>query len=125
MIQMKRAYEPAVKADGYRVLIDRLWPRGIRKADFQMDEWAKQLAPSATLRRDFGHKPEHWKEFQSRYRAELRSTEAREKLEELAWRARRGTVTLVYSAKDEAHNDAVVLREIIERKLAGPKQKAA
>lgn len=125
MIQMKRAYEPAEKEDGYRVLIDRLWPRGIKKSELKMDEWAKMLSPSTELRREFSHKPERWADFQAKYRAELSSKEAKEKLDELSRRAERGRVTLLYSAKDEAHNDAVVLKQILERKLARHKPKAA
>lgn len=114
VLQIKRAYEPASKDDGYRVLIDRLWPRGIAKARFVLDQWAKELAPSTELRKSFGHDPSRWREFRARYRLELRRPEARATLEELARRARRSTVTLLYSARDEEHNNAVVLKEILE-----------
>jgi len=112
---MKRAYEVAEDNDGYRVLIDRLWPRGIKKSDFVLDEWAKELAPSSELRKSFGHDPSKWKEFRTRYQMELRAPEAREKIGDLVKRARRSNVTLVYSARDEDHNDAVVLKDVIER----------
>jgi uncharacterized protein YeaO (DUF488 family) len=116
MLQIKRAYEPAARGDGYRVLIDRLWPRGIKKTAFEIDEWAKELAPSTALRRDFGHDPEHWKEFQKRYAQELHAPEAKEKLRELASKAAKGNVTLVYAAKDEQHNNAVVLKRLLQRR---------
>ena len=121
MIKIKRAYEAAKKEDGYRVLIDRLWPRGIKKADLVLDEWAKELAPSNELRKSFGHDPSKWKDFQTRYRLELRSVEARQKLEELSDCARKSDVTLVYSAHDEEHNNAVVVKDLLERskKTAG------
>ncbi|MGZ3788184.1 MAG: DUF488 domain-containing protein [Bacteriovorax sp.] len=115
MIKMKRAYEPAQKDDGYRVLIDRLWPRGIKKEKLVHDEWAKELAPSTELRQSFGHEESKWKEFRAQYKRELRHKEASEKISSLARRARRKTVTLVYSARDEEHNDAVVLKEVLER----------
>jgi uncharacterized protein YeaO (DUF488 family) len=115
MINIKRAYELAAKEDGYRVLIDRLWPRGIKKSNLILDEWAKELAPSTALRRSFGHESEKWREFRSRYKMELRNSEARKKLESLAKRARKNTVTLVYSARNTDRNDAVVLKEILDR----------
>jgi uncharacterized protein YeaO (DUF488 family) len=120
MIKMKRAYEPAARGDGYRVLIDRLWPRGIKKSDLILDEWAKELAPSADLRKQFGHDPGRWKGFRARYRLELRAKASRDKIEALARRARKSTVTLVYSARDEEHNDAVVLKGILDRAIEKP-----
>ena len=110
-VRLKRAYEPPVASDGYRVLIDRLWPRGVRREGARLDEWARELAPSAELRRWFGHDPERFGEFRRRYTAELAGQE--EKLRELRRRARNGTVTLVYGAHDTEHNDAVVLAEIL------------
>jgi uncharacterized protein YeaO (DUF488 family) len=118
MIALKRAYEPFEKSDGYRVLVDRLWPRGVRKEQAHLDAWLKPIAPSDELRRSFGHDPRQWSEFRLRYRRELRSEGARELIEELAERAQRGTVTLVYAAHDEMHNNAIVLREVIERARA-------
>ena len=110
-VRLKRAYERAGASDGYRVLIDRLWPRGIRREDSRLDEWARELAPSGELRRWFGHDPARFEEFRRRYTAELAGQE--EKLRELRRRARRGTLTLVYGARDTEHNDAVVLAEIL------------
>ena len=113
-VRMKRAYEPPERSDGYRVLIDRLWPRGVRKEEARLDEWARELAPSSELRRWFGHDPERFDEFRRRYRAELAGQE--EKLRELRRRGRQGTLTLVYSARDTEHNDAVVLAELLRRR---------
>jgi uncharacterized protein YeaO (DUF488 family) len=117
MVEMKRAYESASRNDGYRILIDRLWPRGLKKTEFKFNEWTKLLAPSTELRRSFGHEPARWRTFQSRYKAELRTNEAKAKLTELTERARKGKVTLLYSAKDTEHNDAVVLKSLIEKAL--------
>jgi uncharacterized protein YeaO (DUF488 family) len=108
---LKRAYEEASSSDGYRVLIDRLWPRGVSKEEAHLDEWARELAPSTELRRWFGHDPARFDEFRRRYRVELSAHE--EKLDELRGRARKGTLTLVYSARDTEHNDAVVLGEVL------------
>jgi uncharacterized protein YeaO (DUF488 family) len=117
-IKIKRAYSSSDKADGFRVLIDRLWPRGIKKKDLALDDWFKDLAPSTELRKEFGHDPKKWKEFQAKYRREIQKSQANEKLDALAKRARRGTVTLIYSARDEKYNDAVVLKKILDRKIA-------
>lgn len=111
VVRLKRAYERPAASDGYRVLIDRLWPRGVKREDSRLDEWARELAPSGELRRWFGHDPERFDEFRRRYTAELAGQE--EKLRELRRRARRGTLTLVYGARDTEHNDAVVLAEIL------------
>ena len=110
-VRIKRAYEPPAASDGYRVLIDRLWPRGVSRKSARLDEWASALAPSGELRRWFGHDPERFDEFQRRYTAELGDQE--EKLRELRRRARKGPLTLVYGARDEEHNDAVVLAAIL------------
>jgi uncharacterized protein YeaO (DUF488 family) len=111
-ISLKRAYEPPSPEDGLRVLVDRLWPRGLRKADASIDRWLKEIAPSTELRRWFGHDPARWEEFQLRYRRELSTHQ--ELLSELRALAREGPLTLVYSAHDEDHNDAVVLRDTLE-----------
>jgi uncharacterized protein YeaO (DUF488 family) len=108
---LKRAYEPASPADGVRVLIDRLWPRGVTKRTAALDRWMKEIAPSTGLREWFGHDPERWREFRSRYRQELR--EHKPLLTELRAIARRGRLTLVYSARDAQHNDAVVIRNVL------------
>jgi uncharacterized protein YeaO (DUF488 family) len=110
-VRLKRAYEPPAASDGYRVLIDRLWPRGVKREGARLDEWARELAPSGDLRRWFGHDPERFGEFRRRYTAELADQD--EKLRELRRRARQGTLTLVYAAHDQEHNDAVVLAEIL------------
>lgn len=110
-IRLKRAYERPVPDDGERVLVDRLWPRGIRKDEAGIDRWMKQVAPSAALRTWFGHDARRWDEFRRRYRAELKQLAP--ELSELRSRARKGTITLVYAARDEAHNDAVVLRNVL------------
>jgi uncharacterized protein YeaO (DUF488 family) len=114
-IRLKRAYEPASARDGYRVLVDRLWPRGVSKKQAKLDEWAKELAPSSQLREWFGHEPSRFPEFRRRYIDELRADAPR--LKELRRRARMGTLTLVYSAHDSEHNDAVVLAEVLRRGL--------
>jgi uncharacterized protein YeaO (DUF488 family) len=110
-IRLKRAYDPPEAADGTRILVDRLWPRGIKKSEAAIDRWIRDIAPSTELRRWFGHRPERWSEFQRRYRAELRRRP--ELLDEIRAAARAGPVTLVYAARDEAHNDAVVLKELL------------
>jgi len=114
-VRLKRAYEPASAEDGYRVLVDRLWPRGVSKVQAKLDEWDQELAPSRQLREWFGHEPDRFPEFRRRYIDELRANRAR--LRELRRRARTGTLTLVYSAHDSEHNDAVVLAEVLRRGL--------
>ncbi len=110
-VKLKRAYEPAAASDGTRVLINRLWPRGVSKDAAAVDLWLKELAPSTELRKWFGHDPARWAEFQQRYTAEvLAHPQTFEQLRDLA---RQGPVTLVYSAHDEQHNDAVVLRGLL------------
>jgi uncharacterized protein YeaO (DUF488 family) len=116
MIGLKRAYDPPARGDGYRVLVERLWPRGIRKQALDLDAWEKELAPSDELRRWFGHDPQRWAEFKRRYRREIERSAADEQLRALARRAARGTVTLVFSARDGEHNNAVVLKEALERR---------
>lgn len=111
---LKRVYEPPKKEDGFRVLVDRLWPRGLKKEEAAVDLWLKEIAPSNELRRWFGHDPAKWKEFRRRYRAEL--GEKKDEIETLRGHARKGRVTLLYGAKDEAHNQAVVLKELFEEK---------
>ena len=110
-LQLKRAYETAEAGDGVRILVDRLWPRGVSKAKAALDDWMKEIAPSTELRKWFGHNPTRWPEFKRRYRAELR--QHTEELDRIRALARRHTVTLVYSAHDEEHNDALVLRDVL------------
>lgn len=114
-IQIKRAYEPASPDDGHRVLIDRLWPRGVSRQSAGIDDWIKELSPSMELRQWFGHDPGRFEEFRRRYIEELR--DERPRLTALRRRAHDGRVTLVYSAHDTEHNDAVVLAEILRRGL--------
>jgi uncharacterized protein YeaO (DUF488 family) len=111
-VRLRRVYEPAAEDDGYRVLVDRLWPRGVSRERARLDEWARDLAPSAELRRWFGHEPSRFEEFRRRYRAEL--VAHADELEMLRGRARGGRLTLVYGARDTEHNDAVVLAELLQ-----------
>ena len=110
-VKLKRAYEPAAAGDGTRILIDRLWPRGVSKSRIALDQWMKDIAPSSELRKWFGHDPARWAEFRSRYVKELRANA--ELFSQLRTLARERPITLVYSAHDEVHNDAVVLRDLI------------
>ena len=113
-VWLRRAYEPASRNDGRRVLVDRLWPRGVSRDDARIDEWLRDLAPSTRLRRWFDHDPGRWEEFRRRYRDEL--SRAGADLETLRKLTERGRVTLVYGARDKRRNNAVVLREIIEER---------
>jgi uncharacterized protein YeaO (DUF488 family) len=110
-IRLKRAYEAPAPDDGTRILIDRLWPRGVKKADAAIDEWMKEIAPSTELRKWFGHDPDRWEEFRRRYQTEIR--ERTDEFNRLRGLAQRGRVTLVFSAHDETHNDAVVLKDLL------------
>ncbi len=112
VIQLKRAYEPPAAEDGLRVLVDRLWPRGVSKSAARIDLWLKAIAPSDALRKWFGHDPSKWAEFRARYFREL--DEHPEVAAQLLAQVRNGPVTLVYGAKDQAHNDAVALKEYLE-----------
>ncbi len=114
MVRLKRIYDSPKpsQGDGKRVLIDGLWPRGLRKDEVVVDEWMKEIAPSRQLRKWFGHDPEKWEEFKKRYRQEL--AEKKEFIEELRKDARHGTVTILYSARDTEHNNALVLKDLIE-----------
>jgi uncharacterized protein YeaO (DUF488 family) len=114
-VRMKRAYDQAAPSDGYRVLVDRLWPRGVSRERASLDAWEKDLAPSAELRVWFGHEPDRFPEFRRRYVDELRGQGPR--LRELRRRARAGTLTLVYAARDTEHNDAAVLLDVLRRGL--------
>jgi uncharacterized protein YeaO (DUF488 family) len=115
-IQLKRAYDEPDKADGFRILVDRLWPRGIKKEDLQLDVWAKELAPSTELRKWFAHDPSRWTEFRRRYRSELTQSHASRSIGQIVDAARPSkTITLLYGAKDTEHNEAIVLRGLFER----------
>ncbi len=126
--RIKRAYEPPSRKDGLRYLVDRLWPRGLKKQDLALDGWLRDVAPSQTLRKWFRHDPERWDGFRSQYREELRKNQ--EALKPLLEAVAKGPVTLVYSAHDEAHNQAVVLRDFLveqstlSHKHSTPKQLA-
>lgn len=115
-VRIKRVYDDPATADGYRILVDRIWPRGVKKEDARVDEWLKDAGPSTDLRHWFGHDPERFPEFADRYRAELKGSDA---LAELRERCREHpVVTLVYGAKDTEHNQAVVLRDLLRRAAA-------
>ncbi|MGH6944125.1 MAG: DUF488 domain-containing protein [Geminicoccaceae bacterium] len=116
-IDLKRAYDPAAASDGHRILIDRIWPRGVTKEELKVDAWLKDLAPSTGLRKWFGHDPKKWDEFRKRYAGELEQRS--DALEQLAEIAKAGHVTLVFGAKDTLHNNAVALKEHLERRLKG------
>jgi uncharacterized protein YeaO (DUF488 family) len=112
VINLKRVYAPAKRADGFRILVDGLWPRGISKSSARIDLWLKEIAPSASLRKWFGHEPEKWNVFRTRYFRELqKNPEAVARLENAT---RNGTVTLLFAAKDGEHNNAVALKEYLE-----------
>ncbi len=113
MIQIKRVYEEASKNDGYRILVDRLWPRGLTKERVAADEWLKELAPTTELRKWFGHDPQKWTEFRKRYDAELK--DKKELIADIIKKARHEKVTLLYGAKDQEHNEAVVLLDYIKK----------
>ena len=112
-VRIKRIYDAPARTDGWRVLVDRIWPRGIRKQDAALDEWLHELAPSTELRKWFAHDPERWREFRKRYRAELR--QHRDELGVLRERAARRRVTLLYGARDQHFNQAVVLEETLRK----------
>ena len=114
MIQIKRAYDAVGKTDGARFLVDRVWPRGVKKEQLKLEGWLKDVAPSAELRKWFQHDPAKWEDFRRRYFAELGKNP--DAWQPLAARARRGRVTLVYSAHDSEHNNAVALRQFLEGK---------
>ncbi len=113
MLKVKRIYDPPSPDDGKRILIDRLWARGIKKEDARVDEWIKDISPSTELRKWFGHDPVKWGEFKKRYRNELR--DKKEILDRIKNEAKGKTVTLIYSARDEEHNNAVAMKEFLEK----------
>ncbi len=114
-IAIKRIYEAYAENDGYRILVDRLWPRGIRKEQARVDEWQKEIAPSTALRQWFNHDPDHWQSFQQKYRDELKQNPALPHL--LSTLRQHPKVTLLYAAKDEQHNQALVLRDFLAKAL--------
>jgi uncharacterized protein YeaO (DUF488 family) len=116
-VRLQRAYDEPTSDDGYRVLVDRVWPRGRTKERLRLDDWVRDLGPSTELRKWFGHDPARWAEFQARYRAELADPERAQALDALAERALRGPVTLVFGARDPEHNQAVVIADELERRM--------
>ena len=112
MIKIRRVYEPAEKGEGWRVLVDRLWPRGLKKEEVKFDQWLKEIAPSEGLRQWFAHDPGKWEEFKNRYFQELKKNEGL--VETIRVKAREGTVTLLFGAKDTELNNAVALKEFLE-----------
>ncbi|SEP12502.1 DUF488 domain-containing protein [Aquisalimonas asiatica] len=116
-IRCKRVYDPPEAGDGRRVLVDRVWPRGVRKADVAVDAWERDLAPTSELRRWFGHDPQRWERFHGCYRAELAAMP--DALDRLLAQAGEGPLTLVFAARDREHNNAVVLRDVLWERLAG------
>lgn len=121
MLVSKRVYEPYSSSDGYRVLIDRLWPRGISKERAHVDLWAREISPSTELRSWYGHDPEKWPEFQKRFKEELKKPEARAVLDDLVARAKRGRVTLLYSSQAAEISNAAVLEPLLNRRLKAAK----
>jgi uncharacterized protein YeaO (DUF488 family) len=122
MVKLKRVYEEPSPADGQRVLVDRLWPRGVKKTTAGLSAWLKDLAPSDDLRRWFSHNPERWEEFHRRYLQELTDPAKAPLLDDLLAKARQGTVTLVFAAKDEERNNAVVMKAFLEDRLNAPRR---
>jgi uncharacterized protein YeaO (DUF488 family) len=120
MITIKRVYDPSSPSDGWRVLVDRLWPRGISRMKTKIDEWLKEIAPSESLRKAFGHDPRRWESFRRRYRAQLRTGKGLALARELARRGHTGRVALVYAARDRRYNNAVVLKEFLEELMECP-----
>jgi uncharacterized protein YeaO (DUF488 family) len=112
MIELKRAYERPSETDGERILVERLWPRGLSKQRAKIDLWMKEVAPSAELRKWFGHDPAKWDEFRKRYEAELKNKP--DLISLLKHKAYKGTITLIYAARDEEHNGALVLKRFLE-----------
>ena len=122
MIQIKRVYEPQEKSDGYRVFVDRLWPRGLKKENFKFNLWPKELCPSTELRKIFGHDPLKFKSFRTDYKKELQNPEAQKTIKDLALLSKKRTVTLLYAAHDEKINHAIILKEVIDKKSHLPEK---
>jgi len=116
-VRLKRAYEEPGNADGFRVLVDRLWPRGKKKADLRLNAWVKEIAPSTELRKWFGHDPKRWREFCKRYKVELKNPNAKKAIADTVHAAQKhSAITLIYAAKDIEHNEAVVLQTLFKKK---------
>jgi uncharacterized protein YeaO (DUF488 family) len=123
MVKIKRVYDPPVPDDGKRILIDRLWPRGLKKEGARIDKWIKELAPSTELRKWFNHEPEKWGEFRKRFFSELRGK--RDAVDVIVNAARKGPVTLLFGSKEKRFNNAVALKEYIEAKMNASEGKKA
>jgi uncharacterized protein YeaO (DUF488 family) len=119
MVKLRRAVEPPLDHEGNRYLVDRLWPRGMKKEGLEIEEWLKEIAPSPELRKWFAHDPEKWEEFRERFRRELQEPVREKILRKLAGESREGTITLIFAARDKEYNNAVVLKELIEDMAAG------
>ena len=118
MIKIKRIYDPVSKDDGKRILVDRLWPRGVKKEKAAIDEWLKDIAPSDELRKWFSHDPEKWQEFKKRYKKELSDSDKVDLVKKLKVEAKKGTITFLFAAKDTEHDNAMVLKEVISKSPA-------
>ena len=123
MVKIKRAYEPPSRDDGKRILVDRLWPRGLKKEDAHIDEWIKEIAPSTELRKWFGHDPEKWERFKTRFFSELR--EKQDLADGIVNASRKGTVTFLFGSKEERFNNAAALKEYIEARMGVSRRKKA
>jgi len=119
-IYLQRAYDLTRPSIGKRILVDRIWPRGVKREQLHLDAWPRDLAPSTELRNWFGHDPKRWEEFRQRYREELKEPGRNAELEKLAWLASQGPITLLFGARDTEHNQAVVIRAALEEMLAIP-----
>ncbi len=117
MIRVKRVYDPIDPEDGVRILVDRLWPRGISRERAQIDEWYREIAPSTELRKWFNHREDLWEEFRRKYKAELTQKPRKTLVEKLYFLSQRSNVTLLYSAKDSQHNNAIVLLEVLKERF--------
>ena len=117
LVAIKRVYEKPVKSDGQRILVDGLWPRGFSRSELKIERWMRELAPSAALRKWYGHEPKKWDEFRRRYRRELAASPRMELVKELVKRARQGRIMLVFSARDVERSNAAVLQEVVNARL--------
>ena len=114
-VEIRRVYEPPGKDEGFRILVDRIWPRGLRKDALDYDLWAKELAPTPELRKWFGHAPQRWKEFQEKYAGELNTPETKERMKTIVQQAGKHKITLLYGARDRDHNHALILADALRK----------
>jgi uncharacterized protein YeaO (DUF488 family) len=115
MIKIKRAYDPVESSDGHRILIDRMWPRGVKKEDLALEEWAREICPSKDLCSSFDSSPEEWKRYQAEYKWELQNESAKRKLAFLSRLSKESNITLIYSSRDREHNNAIILKELLDQ----------